>query len=84
MTAALLIDFGSTFTKLRAVDLDKAEIIGSGQGPSTVSTDVTEGLNAALKDMESRIGRRRISNTGSRVPAPPGGSAWSPSGWSGN
>ena len=56
MTAALLIDFGSTFTKLRAVDLDKAEIIGSGQGPSTVSTDVTEGLNAALKDLESRIG----------------------------
>ena len=57
MTAALLIDFGSTFTKLRAVDLDKAEIIGSGQGPSTVSTDVTEGLNAALKDLESQIGR---------------------------
>jgi uncharacterized protein (TIGR01319 family) len=56
MTAALLIDFGSTFTKLRAVDLDKAEIIGSGQGLSTVSTDVTEGLNAALKDLESRIG----------------------------
>ncbi len=56
MTAALLIDFGSTFTKLRAVDLEAAEIIGSGQGPSTVSTDVTEGLNAALKDMESRIG----------------------------
>lgn len=57
---ALLIDFGSTFTKLRAVDLDNAEIIGSGlgtgQGPSTVATDVTEGLNAALADLEDRIG----------------------------
>ena len=56
MSRALLIDFGSTFTKLRAVDLDAAEIIGSGQGPSTVSTDVTEGLKAAMGDMESQIG----------------------------
>ncbi|MCK5089723.1 MAG: glutamate mutase L, partial [Hyphomicrobiaceae bacterium] len=37
--AALLIDFGSTYTKLRAVDLDKGELIGSGQGPSTVASD---------------------------------------------
>ncbi len=56
MTAALLIDFGSTFTKLRAVDLDAAEIIGSGQGPSTVSSDVTTGLTAARDDLESHIG----------------------------
>ncbi len=26
--AALLIDFGSTYTKLRAVDLDKGELLG--------------------------------------------------------
>ena len=57
MTAALLIDFGSTFTKLRAVDLDAAEIIGSGQGPSTVATDVSEGLRQALADLERRMGR---------------------------
>jgi len=58
MTAsALLIDFGSTFTKLRAVDLDAARVIGSGQGPSTVATDVTEGLEKALADLERRIGR---------------------------
>ena len=56
MTAALLIDFGSTFTKLRAVDLDSAEIIGAGQGPSTVDTDITDGLDKALKDLEGRIG----------------------------
>ena len=53
---ALLIDFGSTFTKLRAVDLDTSEIIGSGQGPSTVATDVTDGLHAALGDFENQIG----------------------------
>jgi len=58
MTAsALLIDFGSTFTKLRAVDLETARIIGSGQGPSTVATDITEGLHKAFDDLERRIGR---------------------------
>ena len=56
MTTALLIDFGSTFTKLRAVDLEKGEIIGAGQGPSTVATDITGGLTKALSDLEGRIG----------------------------
>ena len=54
--AALLIDFGSTFTKLRAVDLTEARLIGGGQGPSTVDTDATIGMNAALADLEARIG----------------------------
>jgi uncharacterized protein (TIGR01319 family) len=54
--AALLIDFGSTYTKLRAVDLDRREILGSGQGPSTVATDITVGMRAALDDLEKRIG----------------------------
>ena len=56
MTTALLIDFGSTFTKLRAVDLEKGEIIGAGKGPSTVATDITGGLTKALSDLEGRIG----------------------------
>ena len=56
MTTALLIDFGSTFTKLRAVDLEKGEIIGAGQGPSTVATDITGGLTKALSNLEGRIG----------------------------
>ncbi len=58
MTAdtALLIDFGSTYTKLRAIDLDAGEILGSGQGPSTVTTDVTVGLDAALGNLENAIG----------------------------
>lgn len=55
-SVALLIDFGSTYTKLRAVDLDGARLVGSGQGPSTVSTDVTVGMDAALADLERRLG----------------------------
>lgn len=56
MNAALLIDFGSTFTKLRAIDLDRRRILGSGQGPSTIASDITVGMKAALADLERRIG----------------------------
>jgi uncharacterized protein (TIGR01319 family) len=54
--AALLIDFGSTYTKLRAIDLDRRRILGSGQGPSTVVTDVVVGMKAAMSDLERRLG----------------------------
>lgn len=57
MSAALLIDFGSTYTKLRAVDLEARRLIGSGQGPSTVTTDINAGLRAALEDLERRAGK---------------------------
>ena len=48
VSAALLIDFGSTWTKLRAVDVDTGALIGTAQGPSTVATDINLGLDAAL------------------------------------
>lgn len=48
MSAALLIDFGSTWTKLRAVDVETGALIGTAQGPSTVTTDINIGLDAAL------------------------------------
>lgn len=57
MSAALLIDFGSTYTKLRAVDLAERRMLGAGQGPSTVATDITIGMRAALADLEHRVGR---------------------------
>jgi uncharacterized protein (TIGR01319 family) len=56
MTAALLIDFGSTYTKLRAVDLAERRVLGSGQGPSTVTTDIMIGMRAAFADLERRLG----------------------------
>ncbi len=55
--AALLIDFGSTYTKLRAIDLQNRLLLGSAQGPSTVSTDITLGMEAALGNLEDRLGR---------------------------
>jgi uncharacterized protein (TIGR01319 family) len=56
MSAALLIDFGSTYTKLRAVDLGARRILATAQGPSTVTSDVTIGLNLALAALESKLG----------------------------
>ena len=56
MSAALLIDFGSTYTKLRAIDLERRVILGAGQGPSTVTTDITVGMKAALADLGQRLG----------------------------
>ncbi len=52
----LLIDFGSTFTKVVAVDLDKVEIMAAARLPSTVETDITVGLEAALKEISAKTG----------------------------
>jgi len=56
MSAALLIDFGSTYTKLRAVDLEGRRLLGCGQAPSTVEADITVGMKAALADLERCCG----------------------------
>jgi len=55
-TTALLIDFGSTYTKLRAIDLERRRVLGSGQAPSTVTFDIMVGMKAALADLERRLG----------------------------
>jgi uncharacterized protein (TIGR01319 family) len=52
----LLIDFGSTYTKVVAVDLDKEEVVSTAKVPSTVDTDVTIGLQQALKQISSQVG----------------------------
>ena len=51
---AILIDFGSTFTKVVAVDLTNAQVAGRSQAPSTVLTDVREGLLQALVSLHER------------------------------
>ncbi len=44
----VLVDFGSTFTKVVAVDAAGAELLGTVRVPSTVEADVTVGLREAL------------------------------------
>jgi uncharacterized protein (TIGR01319 family) len=53
---ALLIDFGSTWTKLRAIDMETGALLATAQGPSTVATDVNVGLEAALAALSTPLG----------------------------
>lgn len=53
----LYIDFGSTFTKVTAIDIEKEEILGTQKAPTTVETDIAEGLNEAILKLEKRIGK---------------------------
>ncbi len=46
---AMLIDFGSTFTKVTLVNLDPPGLIGTSRAPTTTQTDLMEGLNKALE-----------------------------------
>ncbi|TMB67597.1 MAG: MutL protein, partial [Deltaproteobacteria bacterium] len=61
---ALLIDFGSTYTKAVAVDLRTAEVIGRSQAASTVNTDVREGLLQALTNLHeaNRLSPERVKH----------------------
>ncbi|MBI4338324.1 MAG: glutamate mutase L [Chloroflexi bacterium] len=58
MPIALLIDFGSTYTKVAAVDLNQDRFLGHAQAPSTVDTDVTQGLLRAIHLLREQTGIR--------------------------
>ena len=47
----LLVDVGSTYTKLHLVDTDKNEILASSSSYTTVETDVREGFKDAYKKL---------------------------------
>lgn len=55
MDAYLFIDFGSTFTKLTLVDVEKEEIIATDKSYTTVESDVTIGYENALKSLQSKV-----------------------------
>ena len=57
MRAVLLIDFGSTYTKLTAVDVESATILGTASAYTTVRTDINEGLEAGLRLLEQKTGK---------------------------
>lgn len=59
MTSSLLIDIGSTYTKVAAVDLEQEEVIGTARAFTTIGTDVREGLLNAIRTLEQQIGKRQ-------------------------
>ncbi|MGE0003632.1 MAG: methylaspartate mutase accessory protein GlmL [Candidatus Izemoplasmatales bacterium] len=56
MARYLLIDFGSTFTKLTAVDEDACDIIATASHFTTVSSDISIGYHHALQALYTTIG----------------------------
>lgn len=55
MGLTLLIDFGSTYTKITAVDLERDEVVARTQAVSTVETDMTVGLQKAYAELLQMI-----------------------------
>ena len=56
MKPVLLIDFGSTYTKVTAVDLEAERLLGTADSYTTIQTDIGEGLENALKKLEEKTG----------------------------
>ncbi len=56
MKPILLIDFGSTYTKLTAVDVDEEKILGTAASFTTIQTDINDGLKDGLELLEAKIG----------------------------
>jgi len=52
----LLVDFGSTYTKVTGVDLDKEVILGTAASYTTIESDITIGLKKALSQLEKETG----------------------------
>ena len=57
MRPILLIDFGSTYTKVTAVDVENAKLLGSAAAYTTVQTDVNDGLANAVTRLEEQTGK---------------------------
>ena len=63
MKPILLIDFGSTYTKLTAVDVEAEEILGTAASYTTVQTDINEGLENARRLLEEKTGKLTFEAT---------------------
>ncbi|MDH6311091.1 uncharacterized protein (TIGR01319 family) [Dysgonomonas sp. PFB1-18] len=53
----LTVDFGSTYTKLTAINTEKAIIQGTASAFTTIDTDIMNGFNTALQKLEQSIGK---------------------------
>ncbi len=57
MKPVLLIDFGSTYTKLTAVDLESETILGIAASHTTIQSDINDGLENAMAFLEQKTGK---------------------------
>ena len=56
MSPVLCVDFGSTYTKLTAVDTQNNKIIGTSKAYTTIETHILDGFNNAMAELVANIG----------------------------
>lgn len=61
MQYAVLLDFGSTYTKVACVDLEGRRVVMANRFASTVHTDARTGLGQCLEAAEAAIGKTALS-----------------------
>jgi uncharacterized protein (TIGR01319 family) len=59
--AYLLIDFGSTYTKLTAVDIEKEEIIATAKDITTIEDDIMIGVEKAYLKIEQILKDKNVN-----------------------
>ncbi len=63
MKPILLIDFGSTYTKVTAVDVEGERLLGTASSYTTIETDVGDGLKKALAQLAQKTGPLAFAET---------------------
>lgn len=61
MDAYLLLDFGSTYTKLTAVDIEKEEILATAKDITTIETDIMVGFNNAYEKLLEKLDGKDVN-----------------------
>ena len=61
MGLVLAVDFGSTYTKVAAFDLDNGSLVGVAKSATTVDTDITVGLEKALEALREATGLSNLT-----------------------
>lgn len=61
MKAYLLIDFGSTYTKLTAVDIENEEILATAKDITTIQDDIMIGFNKAYEKLMDELKGKEVN-----------------------
>lgn len=61
MDAYLLVDFGSTYTKLTVVDLEKEEIVATAKDITTIEDNIMIGYDKAYSKIEGIIKQQNVN-----------------------
>lgn len=63
----LTVDFGSTYTKLTAIDTEQGEVLGTASAFTTIETDVMEGFRNGMQKLEKKSGHLNMTDSSAAV-----------------